>query len=207
MPSKDLGLDLGLEPEQVELLATITEAHRAVPREERQTFVARRYPYKPGGPAELRHPGLPDGRIPMGQVLMADVRALERAGLISITQSRGSLLGFELTPAGLRYHVHLTRSQGEPAARVGAEVRRYIDAEPFRSAYPSAYQKWLQAEDLLWGDDSEANLTAIGHHCREAMQEFADALVREHRPEGVSADRAKTVERIRAVVRQRVDSG
>jgi hypothetical protein len=58
----------------------------------------------------------------------------------------------------------------------------------------------LQAESLLWECDSREQLTAIGHFCREALQEFATALADEHQPADVDKDIQHTVARIKAVL-------
>ena len=78
-----------------------------------------------------------------------------------------------------------------------------LDAEAFQSRYPAAYQKWSEAENLLWGADGEQQLTVVGHLCREAMQEFADVLIQKYRPPNADADKAHTVSRIRSVLRLR----
>src|SRR5262249_39946694 len=66
-----------------------------------------------------------------------------------------------------------------------------------------AYKKWLEAERLLWASDAQPQLTTIGHLCREAMQEFATALVERHQPPNVDADKAHDVARIKAVLDHR----
>jgi hypothetical protein len=63
-----------------------------------------------------------------------------------------------------------------------------------------AYQKWLQAESILWSSDSEQQLTSIGHLCREALQEFATALVDHYQPPNVDSDKAHTVARLKAIL-------
>ena len=61
---------------------------------------------------------------------------------------------------------------------------------------------------LLWGEDSESELSTIGHKCREAMQEFATALLAIHAIDDANPDKAKTRDRFSAVVnRRRADIG
>jgi hypothetical protein len=70
----------------------------------------------------------------------------------------------------------------------------------FQDRHQAAYQKWTQAETLLWASDSQEQLTTIGHLCREAMQEFTTSLCAAH---GVTpSDPAKTVARVRAVLKE-----
>lgn len=94
----------------------------------------------------------------------------------------------------------MMRRRGEPVQRVQVSIREYIQSHAFQSRYRSAYAKWQEAENLLWSDDSDKALTTIGHLLREAMQEFATALVERFRPPNVEADKARTVSRIRAVL-------
>lgn len=58
----------------------------------------------------------------------------------------------------------------------------------------------VEAESLLYAEDTENTLTTIGHLLREAMQEFASALVDRFKPPRVDSDKAKTVSRIKAVL-------
>ncbi|MBI1816642.1 MAG: hypothetical protein HYR72_16820 [Deltaproteobacteria bacterium] len=106
---------------------------------------------------------------------------------------------FVLCPAGLRFYEEIKLAQGEPIQRTENLVRSYLNTEQFRSTYPDAYEKWQCAEMKLWGDDSERNLTTIGHLCREAMQEFAGVLVRQMGLESAHPERTKTINRVLAV--------
>ena len=48
--------------------------------------------------------------------------------------------------------------------------------------------------------EPQQQLTTVGHHCREAMQEFADALIKRHNGEAdAQPDKTKTVARVRMV--------
>lgn len=53
---------------------------------------------------------------------------------------------------------------------------------------------------MLWGNDSQNQLTMIGHLCREAMQKFATALVDQYQLSNVDKDKAHTVARLKAVL-------
>jgi hypothetical protein len=89
---------------------------------------------------------------------------------------------------------------GQPIQNIETTIRNYLDADHFLQKYPKAYQKWAEAESMLWAGDSEHQLTTIGHLCREATQEFATALVEHCQPPDVDRDKAHTVTRIRAVL-------
>ena len=68
-----------------------------------------------------------------------------------------------------------------------------------------AYEKWCQAEEMLWKSDSQSAFTTIGHLIRESMQAFADALVQLHKPKDIPDDKAKTVARIRTILFMKTD--
>ena len=52
--------------------------------------------------------------------------------------------------------------------------------------------------------DSQDQLTAIGHHCREAMQEFTSALLALHQVASANTNPANTVARLQTVFLVRV---
>jgi hypothetical protein len=80
-------------------------------------------------------------------------------------------------------------------------VRRYLDSQRFQQQYSAAYEKWALAEALLWGEDSAKQLSAVGHHCREALQQFTSVLVERCKPAAVETDAQKTINRLQAVLR------
>ncbi|MBZ0168143.1 hypothetical protein MELA_02059 [Candidatus Methylomirabilis lanthanidiphila] len=186
---------VNLEPEQEQLFRDLVEAERRVPRPERVPFII----LNTLGPAgvQLAHPGWinTDRRIFEG-----DIDTLARVGLIVISYPSPRLKGFYVPPEGFAYYGEMMRRRGEPVQRVQVSIREYIQSHAFQSRYRSAYAKWQEAENLLWSDDSDKALTTIGHLLREAMQEFATALVERFRPPNVEADKARTVSRIRAVL-------
>lgn len=92
------------------------------------------------------------------------------------------------------------------AENVEKEVRGHLCSDEFKRSYESVYDKWSQAESLLWESDSDKQYTTVGHLCREALQDFADALVNKHRPPEADPDKAHSISRIRAVIEVRKDS-
>jgi len=84
--------------------------------------------------------------------------------------------------------------------------RPLIDGAQFQKRYASAYQKWADAERLLWGADSTNHISKIGLGCREAMQEFASTLVEIHKPAQVEQNPALTKNRLRSVVAAKATS-
>lgn len=187
-----------LESEQEDLLSALIEAERNVRPEQRQEFWVIGLV---GRGDVIHHPGLAGGELASH---LSDVLTLADAGLVRIVrQGSHDPQFFVVAPFGFRYYDHLKRRAGQPARQVEADVRKYVDSHAFRQRHPGAYKKWLEAEELLWSSDSQRQLTAIGHHCREAMQEFASELVAHYGPPNVEPDRQKIVARFRAVLEQR----
>lgn len=182
-----------LEPEQENLLITLVEAARNIPREKRQEFIFT----QTGGGAFIQHPGLKNQGHP---VYKGDLDILGRSDLLALSYRPGGAMFCDITPLGFRYYEYLKQRLGQPVQRVEVSFRSFLDAETFRRQYPTAYQKWTEAEKILWSADSDQQLTMIGHLCREAIQEFVTALVEQYQPPNVTADKAHTVARMKAVL-------
>lgn len=184
-----------LESEQRELLATIVEACRNVPREKRQEFNV----VRTDEGDFLLHPGLGETK----GTYMGDVNVLAKEGLIDLTSASSSSYLFDVSPLGFDCYEYLKQQAGEPIEQVQEELHLYIDTADFKNRYPVAHTNWQNAQQRLWSSESERELTTIGHSCREAMQGFADVLVKQHDVRDVDADKAHTVKRIRTVLKQR----
>lgn len=186
-----------LEQEQEELLSALVEAARNVPRNQRRKFMF----IECQQDSWVQHPGLPDRTL---EAYKGDIETLAYEGLLAISYSRNTL-NFDVTPQGFKYYEQMKQHAGQPAQRIETAIRDYLVADHFRQKYLKAYQKWAEAEAMLWASDSEHQFTTIGHLCREAIQEFATALVEQHQPSDVDKDKAHTVARIRAVLNLRKD--
>ena len=182
-----------LEPEHEELLYALVEAARNVPREKRDKFIA----VEVFGGGFIQHPGLPDGRIP---AYKGDVEVLAHEGLLLGSYSSQGNFIFDVRPLGFRYYEYLKQRNGQPIQELETTIGNYLNAEQFQKKYSTTYKKWAAAEAMLWESDSEKQLTTIGHLCREAMQEFATALVNHYQPPNVEKNKASTVARIRAIL-------
>lgn len=179
-----------LELEQKELLIALVEAARNVEREKRQKFLF----IQVMGGAWIQHDGLREQL----NAYEGDIQALANEGLLDVTYNR-STWGFDVTPRGFKYYTHLKEQLGQPIQQIESSIRAFIHADSFQKKYPVVYQKWAEAEKLLWSTDSQQQLTTIGHLCREAVQEFATALVERYQPPGVTENKASTVARMKAV--------
>jgi hypothetical protein len=181
-----------LEPEQEELIVALVEAgRRNVARSEREFMITR-----------LDHADLimgPPGNYPNTHV--DDVRALETAGLVRVTDvgSRGSLT-FYVTQDGFDWYENVKRSEDDPVRQVEEDLRSYLASARFRTDHADAYDRWAEAADLLWRDDSDRELTTIGHKAREAMRAFATDLVERYQPVEADLNPEKTINRLSAVV-------
>lgn len=182
-----------LEPVQEELLKKIVEASRNTPLEKRQRFDV--VPEK--GRDSLAHPGIPKDK---SQIYFSDVEVLAGAGLVALGYGARGDPNFDVTPLGFKYYEYLKRKSGQPTERIEKTVNNYISAQDFLKKYPEAYEKWLASEELLWRIDPQQQFTAIGHLCREAVQEFAESLVNRFHPPDVPDEKAKTKARLKAVI-------
>ncbi len=110
---------------------------------------------------------------------------------------------FYVTPNGHKYYRELKQRSGQSVERTESYVKNFLNAEQFRKNYPQAYEKWLQAEENLWVEDWETQLTKIGHDCREAIQKFAETLINRYQLQHKYPDQNKDIGRIKAVIEQR----
>lgn len=185
--------DIPLLPEQEQLLAQMVEASRGIPRDQRQKFLL----INTMAGSYLIHPGLPA----RPKVIAEDVETLAHVGLLAVSYGSRGTPNYFVTPAGYQHYETAKRLRGGPVQQMEAEVRSFLDADAFSSAYPGAFAKWTAAVDRLWSADSAGEATTIGHLLREALQEFATALVERHDPPDAPDNPAKDVARIRSVLR------
>lgn len=189
-----------LEPEQKQLLSELVEATRKIPRDERRPFFIGSYQQQGD---ILQNSSLPNFER---EVYMGDVKQLARKGLIDLWYV-GSVqtANLDVTPEGFAYYEWMKQRAGQPIQRIETETRDYLGADHFQQRYVAAFQKWAEAESMLWSSDSEQQFTTIGHLCREAIQEFATTLVENFSPPEVDKDKTHTVARIRGVLEQRAN--
>lgn len=182
-----------LEQEQKELLAVLVESARNVPSNQREKFQVLRTDVKD----YIRYPGLAH---PNMVVYFGDIEALAHENLLTLSYGSTGTPFFDVTPRGFKYYKQMKQLAGQPVQKVETTIRNYLVADHFQQEYPKAYQNWTKAEAMLWESDSQDKLTTIGHLCREAMQNFATALVEQFQPPDVDVDKAHTVSRLRAVL-------
>lgn len=182
-----------LEPEQKELFPKLVEAARNVPKDKRQKFLVVRH----SGGCFVHHPGLPNSN---SVACIEDIDILESAGLISVSYGSQGSPQFFVTPFGNKYYSWLKQSEGKPIQNIEETIRKFLNAEKLKEKYLKAFQKWGDAESLLWDSDSESQFTTIGHLCREAMQEFVTVLVENYKPADVDNNKAHTISRLSAVI-------
>jgi len=184
-----------LEKEQKDLLEVLVEASRNVSLDKRQKFFA--VETLGSHLARILHPGLPK-EFPGGY--MGDIEILGANGLIRISYGSKGTPRFDVTPIGFAYYKEIKKAQGESTEIVETTIRSYLVATDFRQQYRDAYEKWSEAEDLLWQSESESQLTTIGHLCREAMQLFANILVSSSNITDIDPDVAHIVSRLKSVI-------
>jgi hypothetical protein len=186
-----------LQPDQKSLLVTLVEAARNLPARQRAEFILTPMTF---GPAkqQIIHCGLPGGTVAVNR---ADIHVLLSRGLlIRLGGTHRSGMTFDIDPRGYQLYEVIKTASGEPVDRLETTVISYLNATRFRQEYPAAYNKWAQAEGLLWSGDSAQQLTSVGHLCREALQEFAASLAAKFKPSELDPDKAHTVARLRAIL-------
>jgi hypothetical protein len=181
-----------LERAQEDLLIALVESARKQPRDQRHPFAASRSS---------------DGTVVIGlksfsNPYFGDIEALVYADMLHVSRRDKYSMTFDVAPLGFLYYEHLIKSRGQAVERVEENIMRYLDTSGFEKRHPEAYAKWYQAQELIWSSDSQKQHTAIGHHCREAMQFFATSLVDTYKPETVDSDITKTRNRLKAVIEQ-----
>jgi hypothetical protein len=184
-----------LDQDQLDLLSDLVEASRKLPTDRRQEFVGFEVSQL-AGRVIVRHPGFDSDYTAHRQ----DLELLAQGDLIASSMTSRDTRWFYVTPKGFRLYAQMKREAGAPAERVESHARKHLNHERFRQRYPATYEKWALAEDLLWADDSRQQLSAIGHHCREALQGFTSVLVDRFSPVAVDPDPQKTINRLRAVL-------
>jgi hypothetical protein len=186
-----------LEDEQWQLLDRFVEAHRNVPAAARAAFLATQAMGE--SEATFLHLMVHSLRF---QGSAGDAEILADVGLLRLSyNSQGDRLFF-VTPAGIEQYQARKRSSPVLVA-VEREIRDFLAAPEIAQCRSSAYTKWKQAADLLWGADSTQQLTTIGHLSREALQEFAASLAKRHGVDVSAISPQKTVARLKAVIEAR----
>ncbi len=185
-------IEVELEQAQKDLLCKLAEAARNLPHSKREQFLF----VQAGAGASVQHPGLEGGGI---DAYVGDIEILGHENLLALSHRSHASIVFDVTPRGFKYYEQLKRSLGQPIQRLEGAVKSYLDTAPFSHKYPEEYRKWLRAEELLWGADSEEKLTTIGHLCREAIQDFTTILVDQYHPPHVSPNPIDTIARMRSV--------
>jgi hypothetical protein len=182
-----------LEPEHEQLLITLVESSRDMPRDQREFFFSRSFEGD-----EIEGGGLAS---PI-EVSLPDLEYLAECDLLRLKMHPdGTQATLTVAPQGVDRYEAIHRRAATPLQQVDARIRSYLESPGFRSACPTAFQRWREAAELLWAPDSSDHLSAIGHKAREAMQEFGTALVERHHPSDANPDATKTLDRISAVLR------
>ena len=112
-----------------------------------------------------------------------------------------------VTATGLRLLTELDQRIGAPMAAfgsIGAAVIAYLDDTQFRTRYPSVHALWrIAVEHMEAVERGETHLAGqVGYACRDAAQEFMDALVGMHRTPNAPPSRTETRNRLSALLGQ-----
>lgn len=178
-----------LDEAQSDLLILLCEAARRQPRDSKESFLG---VDMMGGPG-INHPMLAGGELT--DFHWPDLETLYDCGLIRGRVGQHELI-FDVSPNGFEHFDKLMHARGQPTVRLEDTMHRLLDSTWFGSTFPAAMNSWRKAEALYWADTNAEHATAIGHHCREAMQlfgvSFANALEESPGPA------EKTIENVRS---------
>ena len=188
-----------LEEEQKDLFIRILETMKQIPRENRGSMIEANT--KDG--TCLIMPTKKPGQADIEGFARGDLDILAEEGLLRLEFTSKGNKRFTLKPISYKYFEWLMKQQGKPVERIEKNILKYIELDQFKTTHSEAYKKLKLAEEKLWTNDSQEHFTAIGHHCREAMQEFTDKLY-----DGVfgkeSADtKPSTVKRLQEIIEKK----
>lgn len=186
-----------LEDEQRRLLAQFVEAHRSAPPEARGDFFVLETMGDPQATfihSRVQRLGFKGSR--------ADAEVLADAGLLRRSWGSRGTPKFYVLPAGIAFYEEMMAAT-PPVQSVESDITGYLDNPSFKRVHAAAYDKWDQAARLLRAADSGAQLTTIGHLCREAQQAFAESLAARLKVDVSNIEPAKTVARLKAVLSAR----
>lgn len=183
-----------IQKDQAELLCCFVEASRNT--QVKEVFMAS-HPCLGETLGSVMHCGLPDRTV---SVYLGDVEEMVDLGLLAVRYYGDHQFNFDVSTLGFQAYEEIRRDSGKPAEVVENEMTTYIRSREFQARHPSAYEKWLDADKVLWSKQTTSRSTEIGHLCREAMQEFAASLVERFGVETADANRAHSVARVKAVI-------
>ena len=186
---------INLESEQIQLLNKIVEAHRNVKSEHRDDFKVLNQQGS-GKIVGIIHNGFPSKSISANRF---DIEALANNYLIVILRNSRHNFNFHLTPLGFEYYEHKKEKDRTAARNIELNIKNYINDFEFKKKYEIAFQKWIEADKLLWESDTNNKLTQIGHLCRETIQEFIDNLIIIFKID-TDKDKAKIIARFKNII-------
>ncbi|MBI2304776.1 MAG: hypothetical protein HYU86_08545 [Chloroflexi bacterium] len=177
-----------LMPEQEEILFKLVEADRRA----RQTGTARTiFPVRTFGG---------DSFLIGGEEIEGDYDdflELGNKGYINLTMNSRGEYGGAVTTEGLTYYKN-KRSELPPLEQLVRARFAYLSGETSKR-HATVAQLLKEAGNLLWDAEHEFDFSAIGHKCREALQEFSISLYQDLCPDGESLPKDKTLNKMCAV--------
>lgn len=163
-----------LDKEQEDALIAFVEASRRLPGDKREPFLVIG-PVTGTYNTRVMHKGFHGGHTQFFNP--HDIELLAGYGLVHISRE-GRVATFSVRPEGFRYYEDLMRARGQAFEVVESEPQRFLNSDSFQRRHPASFALWSDAQKLLWGAESEENLTTIGLRCREALREYAEELVK-----------------------------
>ncbi len=146
-----------------------------------------------------------DKGVELEDASMPNLRVLEHAGLVGLTETATRMWQLWVTPRGFEYDQRRLGGFGQPLIGLQTEVTTYLDRQAFVDRHPASHAAWQRATASLWADDAETRISSIGHDCREALQAFATELLALTGVTGADPDTSHTKNRIRSALSARRD--
>ncbi len=106
-----------------------------------------------------------------------------------------------LTKKGLLKYEELNNIIKTPIIMISNYLKDFLTKGDLQQKYPKAFNKWAEADKLLWMKKEDEN-TTIGHKCRECLQEFASELIIKLEIENADDDIKHVKNRLKSVLNE-----
>lgn len=182
-----------LTEEQMELLSSMVEAERRLPKGKRHEFSL----IPEHGRFTLAHPGFPNKDI---QIHLPDLDWLFKNYFVNKSREDQYGTALYVTPLGIKKYGLLKRLRTEPVENIERSIQKRLGSENFHNRNPIVQSCLERAEKSLWISTTKSEFTSIGHSCRDALQEFANSALTRSKATSYDPDISHFVNRLKTVL-------